>query len=438
MGEILVGCWDCNVCNTRGVMGYSYECPSCGSGRPEHVEFYLPDDAPVIADAAQIAEAKAGPDWKCQYCNNWIPATLVQCNKCQGGDIRNSEKQRTQDYVSEAEIPRNSNTAAAISAQRKEDSVVNNSFTDSVREKPSKKESGLGGLPPMPFVAGFFLIFIIFCGYLLFRSTDTSVVVVGQSWTRTQAIQQYQALHEEGWSQPSGAYDVSTSQRIARYRQVLDHYETKYRTEYYEEQDGYTSESYRVQDGYDTETYTERVPHTERYVSGHTTRNLGNGRFERVPQYSTRTTYTTETRTRRTPRYVTRTRQVPRIVQRSRQVPYQDPIYRQEPVYATYYTYTINRWCDVDPRILRGQDRSPQWPSQELGNTNNQVGSYRLGQRSETYSIMIRTTEKNPSSYTVELDFNRWNQIENGQQMVARIRLNRVEKLLTLEEAANE
>jgi len=82
---ILMGRWDCSSCGKKGVMGDAYECSSCGAGRPDDVEFYLPSDAEEITDAKEIAAAEAGADVKCDYCQQFYAAVESQCPHCGGG-----------------------------------------------------------------------------------------------------------------------------------------------------------------------------------------------------------------------------------------------------------------------------------------------------------------------------------------------------------------
>jgi len=419
MSEILMGRWDCDACGNCGILGDQYSCSGCGSARPEDVEFYLPSDAEVITDAKAISDAKAGADWKCEYCNSWIPATLNDCNRCGGGDVGSGERQETETYKSDSQIPRSSKDAERIAERKYEESLTRDPFT----KKSEPKDRGYvverkrGPVLPLAITTALALFFGI-GGYFLLRSKDVPVVVVQHQWQRVQQIQQYQTLNESGWDHPSDAYNISTSRRIHHHEQVLDHYETRYR-----------QESYQEQDGYRTETYTERVSNgTERYVSGYSTRNLGNGRFERVPQYSTRTIYRT----------VTRTRQVPRYRTKYRDVPYKEAIYRQEPIYRTFYVYQINRWQNVSPRNTGGIGINPEWPSTHLDNPGSSVGCYRLGERDETYTITVETNEEEKRSYNVKLDFSRWQELSDGESLIAKIGIGGVKTLMTLEEAERE
>ncbi|HVO30744.1 MAG TPA: zinc finger protein [bacterium] len=78
---ILEGRWDCASCGRKANMGHDLHCPGCGKPRGA-VKFYLPPDAQEIADAEKLAEAKAGPDWVCAYCEASNRSTSAHCTGC--------------------------------------------------------------------------------------------------------------------------------------------------------------------------------------------------------------------------------------------------------------------------------------------------------------------------------------------------------------------
>lgn len=117
------------------------------------------------------------------------------------------------------------------------------------------------------------------------------------------------------------------------------------------------------------ETYTEQVKTgTERVKVG--TRDLGNGYFEDV--YEDRPVYES----------VTRTRTV------------QEPIYKEQPVYKTRYTFTVDRWVDVKLLEAAGDNQRPMWPAFATGAKD------RAGTRIEKYTIRFR--DSSGRTYTYE------------------------------------
>ena len=86
------GRWDCPTCGQVGNLGRDQVCPSCGAPRSKDVRFYLPGDVPVVTDAAQLAQAKAGVDWLCQFCGSSNSAAVVACTQC--GALRGTSPTR--------------------------------------------------------------------------------------------------------------------------------------------------------------------------------------------------------------------------------------------------------------------------------------------------------------------------------------------------------
>lgn len=78
---ILEGRWDCSSCGRVGNMGHDVHCPGCGKPRGA-VTFYLPENPEAIADAERLAEAKAGPDWVCAYCEASNRSIADHCTGC--------------------------------------------------------------------------------------------------------------------------------------------------------------------------------------------------------------------------------------------------------------------------------------------------------------------------------------------------------------------
>ena len=107
------------------------------------------------------------------------------------------------------------------------------------------------------------------------KTSEKSVTIDNLSWRGIAEIQEYKTVEESGWELPDDAILLEAKQEVKSYKLVG--YETKYRTEEYQEAIRYN-------------------PVTRRYI------------------YETRT----------------------------REVPYQEPI--TEPIYATKYYYTIDKW----------------------------------------------------------------------------------------------
>jgi hypothetical protein len=180
------------------------------------------------------------------------------------------------------------------------------------------------------------------------RTRHVEAVLTAKEWDRSVQVEAYRMVTEHDWSLPSGAIPVSSHPAIREYRQVLDHYETRSR-----------QVSERVQVG------------TRTYACGH--RSRGNGYFEdrtcTEPEYETR--YHTET--------------------------YQDPVYRQVPVWATEYEYRIRRWVPDTLLAAHGTATEPVWPSVPLDSL------HREGEKKERYVLTFRDPKGQPLTAEVPL-----------------------------------
>jgi hypothetical protein len=201
---------------------------------------------------------------------------------------------------------------------------------------------------------------IIACLFWIFTPKIQEVTIHDFSWERSINVEEYVTVKRDGWSLPADGRLLYSQQEIKTYEKVLDHYETK------------------------TRTYTEQVlDHYETYVSGY--RDLGNGHFEEIT--SQRPVYRTETRTET----------------------YQEPVYRDEPVYATKYYYEIDVWQHAFYSKSSGNDKKPYWKEIELKELQREGG------RSETYYIFV--INKNGEEEKYAFDFDVWNSLEKGQEI---------------------
>ncbi|MDO4483651.1 MAG: zinc ribbon domain-containing protein [Clostridia bacterium] len=189
---------------------------------------------------------------------------------------------------------------------------------------------------------------------LIPKNADTTVLE--KAWARAVSIEEYTTVTEADWQLPEGARLIKTSQAIHHYEKVVDHYE--YVT---------VKKSRQVQDGYDTST---------QYV------NNGDGTFT--------------SKEVKTPRYKTEY-----YTEREKQ-----PVYRDEPIYKTQYTYEIDRWLQADVIKTAGKDDEPKWGEFTL--TNKQ----REGGREELYTVTF--ADKNNKTYTATLPLEQWQSFKVG------------------------
>ncbi|HBL26139.1 MAG TPA: hypothetical protein DD490_04810 [Acidobacteria bacterium] len=170
--------------------------------------------------------------------------------------------------------------------------------------------------------------------WFLGRPREATLTAQGFSWERSIQIEALQAVTEEAWEDavPAGA-------RVLSRRREVHH-------------------TNRVQTGTvrKSSTVTEQVQvGTERVKVG--TRDLGNGYFEDI--YEDRPVYE----------------------DRSHEESYDEPVYREDPVFAVKVRYEIDKWLPAREEKAAGQDRSPRWPEVQ------QAANERAGARKESYEI---------------------------------------------------
>ena len=188
------------------------------------------------------------------------------------------------------------------------------------------------------------------------------MTVTGFEWQQSIQVEEMRTVEEEGWSIPSGGTMVTSFQAVHHYDQILDHYETRTRTE-------------------------QRSVGSEEYVCGK--KDLGNGYFE--DEYCTRTIY------------------------EDYQVEYEQPIYRDKPVYRIKYRYAIDRWFVINAIVTQDKNHIPKW-----GNTVNiqTNASLREGGRTGIYTLIVADDKKEIHKQEIPLSW--WQKLAVGDKVKAK------------------
>lgn len=339
---IHVGRWDCTTCGYKGVRGPETECSNCGADRPKKVKFYLAAEEDIVQDPAVLRRARGGADWRCSFCTQNNPNDVHVCKDC--GNTRSaSDKQLAVKTYTAAETPRSGDGTKDFSKHHE--------------ETP----------PPPTSYKGCFIALAIFIGIVallfLFSLNQTiEVQVKGFEWKQSILVEEKRNVQEEDWSIPSGGKTISSFQAIHHYDQVLDHYETRTRTE-------------------------QRSVGSEEYVCG--TKDLGNGYFE--DQYCTRTIY------------------------EDYEVEYEEPIYRDEPVYQTKYRYSIDRWFAIQSIVTQEKNHRPKWGNSTSVRTNS---SLREAGRKGVYTVIVQDDESERHDHEISLSW--WEKLEIGDKIKAK------------------
>lgn len=305
--------WRCSTCREENG-GRHKECQGCGKPL-EGEEFYMPGDTSpeaAVTDPELVRQAKAGPDWECAYC-------------------RSSQR-------------RDDGTCAQCGASQKEDGAGDGREPEPPRRRldsPAPSVPPVAAPAPRPWEDRRFRVgaaiaigasLVALCLWLVFRTRVVDVSVASVRWERRVLVERYHVCHREGWDRDPGSFNErDLGKKVHHYDKVVDHY----RTEHYTEQ---------VACGQDCVT----VPQTCRTTPRSCTSNK-NG-------FATCTggdTVCSGGGQRCSTRYCSepRTREV--------------PVYRDEPVYRTWWAWDVWAW-DLNRTVMEsGDDLSPFWPSDE-------------------------------------------------------------------------
>jgi hypothetical protein len=410
------GRWDCPSCGSKAVYGRHVDCPGCGKPRPAGIRFYLTDDAPVITDAAQLAEATAGADWVCEHCGASTRASLSNCSGC-GAARGTSPSQPVIDYAM-GQVPRSGDDPPRVEPPVVLPALAASSGVWRERPEPAPEESDLPPIPEERNVAGLGLGLAALALIALFalvglnsasteprRAAEYAMLVAdvellpatvaGMRWEREVSIET--RTMEEG-----ATFQLPDSAQVLGRERVVQSYERV--------QDGYRMESREVPDEQQVTDYRTRTREvrervqtgTRTYVCGQ--RDLGNGYFE--DRECTEPVYETRFRTESYQEPYTRTQRGTRTVREN------VPVYRSVPVYGTRYRWRAPVWHATTVAVARGDTAAPAWPEPALG------ANQRLGSRYGRYFITLRQPGK--PDREIEIQEHEWDRYRVGQPLALR------------------
>lgn len=361
--KVYEGRWECPSCNSE-CLGRHEKCPNCGAPRPAGVEFYLPAGATEVTDAALLEDAASGPDWYCSHCGS-ANADLVdgvrrtrcaQCGNARDGEDRDHAKR----IYGTGQAPETAHEARDLI---REENLARTRARRETRLRGAQNgdKRGRGLLALALFIlAPVAIVAAVAAAVFLTWSTST-FEITGFRWSREIPVQAIRTVHEQGWQLPAKAFNDQPVRKIRSYVSVVDHYETRTR-----------QVSERVMSG------------TESYSCG--TVSQGNGYF--TTRTCTRPTYTTCYRTES----------------------YQDPVYRQDPVWDTWHRYDIDRWVTIRTRRAAGTAQEATWPEISLAKGE------RVGTRRATYQVTMVDTGSGEKSLR-DVSFSAWSGLRRGDDL---------------------
>jgi len=376
--------WDCPNDSNKKIPGYVYNCPGCGHPRSKGVVFYH-SNPPHEATPAEISKMTApNPNWFCDSCQSGNLQKDKKCWNC--GDARTADsavqpvrvgystrkkglaystedaeaKEKTSDhltpepFVPEDDVYNPQSTPVVLPIPKRErlsllpamdqSEPVAHRYEDQAdldaRNETIKTGLKIGG---GVLAAAFLCIISLWVYNFFFKTHVETLVVTDMNWSQSVHIEEYQTVHEEGWSIPgewpgvnSAGRETAQEQRKSGERTVHDgwHTETVPDTCYRDEQVQTTCTDYR--DVQTTCTGSE-------YVSDTCYQDDGNGGSESYEcgGYESYTYSCTESES-----YTyscTETQSVPYACTKDVQV--EDT--HQEDIIETWYWYDIERWVSI-------------------------------------------------------------------------------------------
>jgi hypothetical protein len=235
-------------------------------------------------------------------------------------------------------------------------------------QKPQPDQGPPKKLSATPFLVGCgaILLFFIIIG-AIFGPKGNTITPKSFAWERTVEVEKYGTSIEKAWEDalPAGAKIISKNRESAGTRKVQTGSVTKQRTV-----------TEKVQSG------------TERVKVG--TKNMGNGYFKDI--YENRPVY--------------------KEVKRNES--YQDPVYRDEPVYKNRVTYSIVKWTVMRTERAGASDHNAYWPVTKLGQGE------REGKKTEKYTVLFTDRKGKELKYETVSE-SEWKALREGQKYKAKV-----------------
>lgn len=347
--KVVKGYWDCPYCSSKEIDGLVDFCPNCGVHKPKDVKYYLNGNVTInttysksqVPDSDVLSEKeleKAGISK--EECDGkhkeWV------CDFC--GSLNNWAD----------------NVCSSCGSQKDESDTLYGGEKKSGEEPAEQQHTASSQdkeqLSVWDKIKSFFVknrkaaaivTVIIAVLSVMFFPYKKVVTVKSFAWERNISLEEYRTVQESDWNVPEGGRVYDEKTEIKSYVSVVDHYETVWETKTRE-----------VFDHNETST---------------TYSDNGNGTF---------TEHTTTTPVYRTETY---------------QESHEEPVYRQDPVYATKYYYDIDKWVDTgNDYPSSGKDHKPYWNEDYKPMADN----IRDTDRSETYTVKLDNGKTQEKSYS--------------------------------------
>ncbi|MEM7030190.1 MAG: zinc ribbon domain-containing protein [Chloroflexota bacterium] len=205
--------WHCPQCDSK-VPGPVKTCGNCGFPQPEDVAFEQPAQETLITDESEIAQAKAGPDVHCFYCDTRNPGTAQTCSQCGATLIEGNARESGQVLGAHRDQEAQPVTCASCGTDNNPDADKCVQCGASLRfsapppapaskaapktKAPTQKAAGIPKFAIIGVVI-FACIIIGALGFFLTRTEEAAGQVQSVHWVREVQIEQLTPVTKEDW-----------------------------------------------------------------------------------------------------------------------------------------------------------------------------------------------------------------------------------------------
>lgn len=191
--------WTCHVCGQEKNRGLQRHCRNCGHPKGDKDEEFFPEDLSKALEGEDEAKAKAGPDWKCRYCDSLQSSLNKCCTECGVDPVTGSKpwEGKTKEITE--------NVETGDKAEKTDAPVTTTPSTPTETESDTKPLLAIA--PRILGAFGIVFIFVLF-GWLLFRTKIVDARVASVHWEHRVLVERYQVFHHDGFDPEPGAFHV--------------------------------------------------------------------------------------------------------------------------------------------------------------------------------------------------------------------------------------
>lgn len=223
--------WLCPSCGRENLGRFNACEEGCGNPRPKSVEFYLPEDSPIVTDPRLLAGANSGQDWYCDHCTGANPGAkgghpLVACAHCAEPRTQADEAHprsrasvsatlRTAQQASAAKRAQKNDASALRRAERIERATLTNGGSD----RPVKRRLrailafGIGAI----LLAGIAALVVS----MITPAQSVPGKIASLDWQRSIAVDRMTTSRKTGWDVPAGGREINRDWRYKTTRQIF-------------------------------------------------------------------------------------------------------------------------------------------------------------------------------------------------------------------------